>query len=195
MTIKRIDFAPNDVLTAADLEQVQDNAAVQVTSISELSSLPSTVKVAYCDEDDTIYVYRGSAWLGQGIYSDFTPSLTASTTNPTNWTATGRYTQIGKKVSGWGRFEATASYTMGSGYYVFGAPVTAASIGTFVTCGTAQLFDTYNNAIYQYNLERFSTGFVARFGNGLSGLALGDTGYNGASGTVISYSFEYEAAS
>lgn len=63
MTIKRIDFAPNDVLSAANLEQVQDNGAIQVTSVSELSSLPSTIKVAHVSDTGLMYSYNGSSWI------------------------------------------------------------------------------------------------------------------------------------
>ncbi len=84
MTIKRKNFLPLDPLAAADMEQVQDNGAIQVSTITELASLPNTVKVAYCLENSLVYYYYGSAWVPA---SNPTGSLApfAGSAAPTGW--------------------------------------------------------------------------------------------------------------
>jgi hypothetical protein len=67
-------------------------------------------------------------------WTSYTPAFTASITNPTNWTASGRYTQMGKLVVAKFTIVAGAGVTAGSGVYQFGLPVNAAqtiAMGSF----------------------------------------------------------------
>ena len=61
-------------------------------------------------------------------WTSYTPTLTASTTNPTNWTQTGYYMQVGKLVIAKFDLLAGASMTPGSGFYRVALPV-AANVG------------------------------------------------------------------
>jgi len=61
-------------------------------------------------------------------WTSYTPTLTASTTNPTNWTQTGYYMQAGKLVIAKFKLTAGASMTAGSGTYYIALPVTANTI-------------------------------------------------------------------
>jgi len=58
-------------------------------------------------------------------WTSYTPTLTASTTNPTNWTQTGYYMQAGKLVHVKVQLAAGASMTAGSGTYRIALPVNA----------------------------------------------------------------------
>lgn len=73
--------------------------------------------------------FWGNRWV------NWTPSVTASVTNPTNWTGTGRYTRVGKTITGWGRLTAATSFTRGSGSWTVTLPV---------ACKDATLFDAYS---------------------------------------------------
>lgn len=58
-------------------------------------------------------------------WTSYTPTLTASTTNPTNWTQTGYYMQAGKLVVAKFVLTAGGSMTAGSGTYRVALPVNA----------------------------------------------------------------------
>ena len=75
-------------------------------------------------------------------YETWTPTLTASTTNPTLGTGssqTGRYGRVNKSVYGQGQISfGTAGVAAGNGFYYISIPVTAQSSG--VLCGTWQAY-------------------------------------------------------
>lgn len=88
-----------------------------------------------------------AAWL-----TTWTPTLGASTTNPTLLTTTGRYKLIGKTVLGMWDIAWTASSTNGSGIYQgFNLPVTGRRVvdGPEMMIGTFQLNGTnlYNGVL------------------------------------------------
>ena len=58
-------------------------------------------------------------------WTSYTPTLTASTTNPTNWTQTGYFMQAGKLVIAKFQVLAGGSMTKGSGTYRVALPVNA----------------------------------------------------------------------
>lgn len=64
-------------------------------------------------------------WMA--AWSSYTPTLRATTTDPTGWTETGYYTQIGKTVIAKFALSAGGSATAGSGYYRVALPVSARS--------------------------------------------------------------------
>lgn len=77
-------------------------------------------------------------------WTAYTPTLTASTTNPTNWTQTGYYTQIGKLVIAKFKITATASMTAGSGNYRIALPVNANFTMGDVEVGTVAISHSGN---------------------------------------------------
>lgn len=60
-------------------------------------------------------------------WTSYTPTLTATTTNPTGWTQTGYYMRTGKLIACRFSIVAGASMTAGSGYYQVALPAAAAS--------------------------------------------------------------------
>jgi len=81
-------------------------------------------------------------------WTSYTPTLTASTTNPTNWTQTGYYMQVGKLVVAKFRLAAGASMTAGSGTYRVALPVNAAyTAGTEFASGGVEMWDASANTI------------------------------------------------
>ena len=95
-----------------------------------------------------------------GAWTGYTPTLTASTTNPTLGTggsASGRYSQIGKIVFGYGALIfGTSGVAAGTGTYYVSLPVARVSNGEF-PMGSIVLRDS-------------SGGFIASIGT-LQGLA------------------------
>lgn len=81
-------------------------------------------------------------------WTAYTPTLTASTTNPTNWTAYGAYSISGKTVHCKMRFVASASVTVGSGTYRFSLPVNAVSGSIPIGPAMAYAFDSSATSIY-----------------------------------------------
>lgn len=63
-----------------------------------------------------------------GNWQSFVPTWTASTTNPTNFTATGTYTLMGETCIAHMRFDTSGTTTFGTGTYSFGLPLAAASV-------------------------------------------------------------------
>ena len=60
-------------------------------------------------------------------WKPYSPILTATTTNPSGWTGTGRWYQVGSLVTVRLTLTGGTSVNAGSGTYRIGLPVTAAS--------------------------------------------------------------------
>ena len=106
-----------------------------------------------------------------GAWTAYTPTVTASTTNPTGHTAVGAYIRIGKMVVC--RVRVTFAATAGSGTYSFTAPLAIATIGSIGwPHGSASLYDAStgkffggavspaNNTTFQVWVQKDSTGLV-----------------------------------
>jgi hypothetical protein len=163
----------------------------QVTGVSVniqgLASANSTVDVSISGAVST-----GPAdmpWIS------YTPTLTASTTNPTGWTQTGYYMQVGKLVTC--KFKLTAG-TAGSGNYRIALPINASVnvadidagviVGYDASPGNFALFNAYiaNTAYIQMG---YSTTYLGAF------VGVSNTGpWTWATGDFIRGTITYEAA-
>lgn len=150
------------------------------------------------DGSDTADLAKIIADLGEdvdgklGVWQDYTPVLTASTTNPTGWIVTGRYARIGTTVHVQVRATAGESMTPGSGYYLASLPVPAAttSLEMAVGSGWAGTTDPPLGAALQVHLLSVSAFFpLAIFGElSLYGADLA------SADSILRASFTYEAA-
>lgn len=146
----------------------------------------------------TILGSTGSAAAWQGTWGDWTPALTASTTNPTlgsGSSVAGRYCQIGKLVEGWGRVTFGSSGTnAGSGQYLINYPVTPANASQIVF-GTAIIYDaspaTFHLGIVYTNSDTSSMR-IAYQGTAL--IATHASPIAWTSNDAIYFEFKYEAA-
>lgn len=86
-------------------------------------------------------------------WTSYTPTLTASTTNPTNWTQTGYYMQAGKLVIAKFKLTAGASMTAGSGTYYIALPATANTNIDYIEMGHASLFDSSAALISKFPVQ------------------------------------------
>jgi hypothetical protein len=67
MTVRYINFADGEVLTAEQLVGVQDNGVIQVTTFAELTALESTVNAAYVTDTSQFYVRKADdSWGSVG---------------------------------------------------------------------------------------------------------------------------------
>ena len=67
MTIRYIEFADGNVLTAEQLLDVQDNGVVQVDTFAELTGLSTQVNAAYVEADHAFYVKKAdNSWGSVG---------------------------------------------------------------------------------------------------------------------------------
>lgn len=103
MTIKRIAFEANDVLSADNLNQVQDNGVIQCDTVAELSSMSSGVRLAYVEDTDTVYVKVSGSW-----YPMYPHLGTQSQNYTVTWTATGGTPTLGNGTL-YGQYQKTGS--------------------------------------------------------------------------------------
>jgi len=67
MTIRYIDFADGNVLTAEQLLTLQDNGVVQVDTYAELTGLATNVNAAYVENDHAFYIKKAdNSWGSVG---------------------------------------------------------------------------------------------------------------------------------
>lgn len=139
-----------------------------------------------------------------GIYGPWSPAATGSSANPTANSSTGRYTRVGKKISGWGRI---VGFTYGgAGTIRLSLPVTPATTSGSTRLGIMQIYSSVTGTLAHFQLEL--NGTVAQpirqtHGTAEDGDSLvtykfltgSDMSTFVTSGTVtIEYSFDYEAA-
>lgn len=139
-----------------------------------------------------------------GAWTAFTPTLTASTTNPTlgtGSTASGYYIQIGKMVVvRIGLQFGTSGAAAGTGTYTIGAlPVSAATSGAGTTrqVGPIMLYDASANVVWTGGQAEMSGTTLTNlyYGNGTTLTAVGAAApWTWAASDQIRLSFVYEAA-
>ena len=139
-------------------------------------------------------IYYKSAVLGG--WQAYTPTWTASTTNPAigNGTLTGRYTQLGKTCIGsiWLLMGSTTTY--GSGAWALGLPFTAANAGVRYS-GTWIIIDpgvaNYSGTLFIIP-DQNKIGVFVR--DGYSNYFSSTVPYTWGSGDHLGLSFTYEIA-
>lgn len=100
------------------------------------------VKGSISDLEEDLGVEGGRITALEALFpapASYTPTITGSVTNPTNYTASGRYVQIGKLCLAMFNITAGASFTAGSGTYTISLPVSARVFA--VTAGSARIYD------------------------------------------------------
>lgn len=115
--------------------------SVMPTTVAPGGILPSTVAPPspytgqFYDNGTDLLRYNGSSWdtyyKVPGAWTPYTPTWTATTTNPTlgNGTLVGRYSKIGRQVTVHINLIPGSTTTFGSGSYNFAVPFAAANLG------------------------------------------------------------------
>lgn len=133
-------------------------------------------------------------------WTSYTPTLTASTTNPTNWTQTGYYMRAGKLVICRFLLVAGASMTAGSGTYRIALPVAAATTTSFVQLGVALCFDSSAGAMLKPNCDLdtsvsyFTLAYPATWPSGTLTRVTNTAPWTWATNDLIQATLVYEAA-
>lgn len=133
-----------------------------------------------------------------GEWTTYTPTWTASATNPTlgNGTLYGAYSQINGMVFGYIRLGIGSTTTFGSGTWQLTLPVTGARPANFALNGWAAYLDastaTWYNGTTTYTL--FDTQCSMRWNAGAYGDVAATSPFTWASGDTLEVRLAYEAA-
>lgn len=134
-----------------------------------------------------------------GSWISYTPTLTASTTSPTNWTQTGYYYKLGSIVYVKGTLTAGATMTAGSGTYYISAPVTPAVGEDYAEAGNVSIFDASASLLHKGQLQldntntRFRIEYAAAYPTGGITLVAHNTPWTWAASDAIRGILIYEA--
>ena len=134
-----------------------------------------------------------------GVWQTYTPTLTASTTNPTGWTQTGRYTRIGDTIVASFKLTAGGGMTAGSGVYYVALPATAdTTVGTNMALGTAYVVglsaSIWTPAVVLDSSTRVRLCWPANIAGGSPSLLSHNVPWTQAAGYTIAATITYEAA-
>lgn len=128
-------------------------------------------------------------------WAAYTPALTADTTDPTlgaGSTIAGRWTQIGKHVTGFGRIVWKTGLTVGVGQYRISLPVTGVAMGN-APAGSGFIYDDSAGLTYVFGMNMESSTYCKLFVHGVD--RAGPTvPIAWANNDQINFAFNYEAA-
>ena len=132
----------------------------------------------------------GAAW------ETYTPTLTASTTNPTLGTgssASGKYGRVNKIVCGQGQINfGSSGVSAGSGFYFVSLPITALASGQVI--GQFQFYDSSSGNVYLGTVISDTTTRGIMYYGAPSTVVTNSTPFTWAANDFIRYTFQYEAA-
>jgi len=132
----------------------------------------------------------GAAW------ETYTPTLTASTTNPTLGTgssAAGKYGRVNKLVYGQGQINfGSAGVSAGSGFYFVSLPITALTSGQVI--GQFQIYDSSAAAVYLGTVISDTTSRGIMYYGAPATVVTNSTPMVWAASDFIRYTFQYEGA-
>lgn len=130
----------------------------------------------------------------QAAWTTYTPTWTATTTNPVvnNGVQTGRFNRAGKSIDVSIAITLGTTTTIGSGTYIFAVPVTTVGIVNQTANGTGAFFDTSGGVIFGgYAPTWFSTSAV--IARNPSGAVMSSAApVVPATGDIISHGLRYE---
>lgn len=197
-------WVAGELLTSADVNGYLMKQTVIVCTSGTRPSSPPEGMTVYETDTDRYSCYNGTAWvtMGQMISSQFTPTLTAATTNPQMGTgawANAKYTLWGGKwctYRGTLRFGTTGTITAGSGQYLISLPVaTGTSVGAGVDAmGAGLVFDNSASNVTQatYYVAGTGTTTMAAFANNAQ--VTSSSPWVWAASDYLSWTITYETA-
>ena len=144
--------------------------------------------------------WNGSAWAAQGDYAAYTPSWTASTTNPTlgNGSLVARWTRVGRQIHYMGTLILGSTSNGGTGVWSMSLPVAAASAGitTFGVADYAVAFANDYLGVTQIDAGASTMVFVVKTGTNSSsaGQVSNTSPAAASSNSRLYWSVQYESA-
>ncbi|MEU1421467.1 hypothetical protein [Kitasatospora sp. NPDC005751] len=132
-TVRQVTVAPGGVLP------VSSTADIAISGVYVGQARFNTVRMVP-------EYWTGTAWVAQGDWSSFSPTWTASTTNPTlgNGTLVTRWTRVGRSITWMGSLTVGSTTSGGSGTWQMTLPVAAASNG-ITMIGSADYVNLFDN--------------------------------------------------
>ncbi len=130
-TINPATVSDGETIDASDLNNPINTIANEINGNLDNANISASASI-----EET----KLAAGAGMGAWTDYTPTWTAATTNPSigNGYIGGSYIQIGKTVFFKISVQASTTTSAGSGAYSFGLPVTAADTGYWDTTASVQ---------------------------------------------------------
>jgi hypothetical protein len=166
-------------------------------AIDTLDPAPATLAGPVTHEElheqliNAVLAIQNALGINPGLWTSFTPSLTQSGT-VTKTVGYAKYTKIGKTVIAVARLAVTGSGT-GANAIVMGLPVTAAT-ATVIPIGSGWVNDASVPTNYVGTALQLTTTTVGIQGTGNGVLGAAEFTAALASGDVVGYSVQYEAA-
>ena len=186
-------------------------ASTYPTSLDSFTNPTSTDTLAspahatqHADINDAMEAVQTKLAIGNtviGAWIDYTPTWTASTTNPVlgNGTIVGRYSLVNKTVTAQILLTMGSTTTFGSGAYFFSLPVTAAAtLAGYPAIGAGWGNDVSASAATTFTAQVHNSGttvFGLRFSNASNnGAVQHNSPYTWASSDFITATIQYKAA-
>ncbi|GAA1160971.1 hypothetical protein F4556_005177 [Kitasatospora gansuensis] len=145
--------------------------------------------------------WSGSAWAkGLGEYQAYTPTWTASTTNPTlnNGTLAARYCRIGRQINYRGTLQLGSTSNGGAGTWFLSLPVAAASVGIYEIGSCDYTVLASNNFLGAVEIDPGGTTMVFPVKTGATTSSTANVSnvvpVNASAATRLSWNITYEAA-
>lgn len=131
-------------------------------------------------------------------WTAYTPTLTASTTNPTNWTQIGYYMRVGKLVNVKGTLTAGGSMTAGSGTYRIALPTNAnTTVANAMCAGSVYVYDSSAAVAHSTGIPYVANAAYVQLIHATGGAASiysNTVPWTWAANDYIQFAFSYEAA-
>lgn len=143
----------------------------------------------------------GTTWDMGGFWADYVPVLGASTTDPTLGSGSstdGRYTKMGRTVTGWASFTfGTTGMSPGSGTWSITAPLASYADGANKVVGEAYMVDASDSSRRRLGVVLLASGASTfTFASEASVAAVNPTTpFTWAASDIIRINFRYESAS
>jgi hypothetical protein len=200
------DFTTGAVLTAADLEDYNQNQTVmRFASDSARNTALTTVKtegmLALSKDTDTMNVYNGSTWIPLGSYAawtSYTPVLAqGASSNISKTVSYSNYEKIGRRVTWQCRLAITGAGSSGSDITVT-IPLTQAYTGGETIVGSGIYYDASATALYSLIVALQATGVLAFYiasGAQVSHIGTATVAFATANSDVLAFDATYETAS
>lgn len=197
-------FAAGELLTSSNVQNyLMDQAVMVFSSAAARTSaiaVPTEGMTSYLTDQDQLYIYDGSAWqsvVDISAWTAYTPTITASTTNPTftYTTQQGAYMQIGKTVHFRMNLVLNVVTSAGTGNYLFDLPV--AGVAGVVQSFYGRYYDTSTGLNYRImgtNASSTNKISTAWYSDGAATFVSATTPVAPATGDIYSFAGTYEVA-
>lgn len=201
-----LDFTDGNILTAAQVDdylmrQANMRFASAAARDSALSAVLTEGLVAVLEDVDHVTVYTGSAWIvayQYGAWTAYTPTMFQEDGTGQTITGLAHYVRQGRTITGNNILTITAAGSATNGESIIvsmpAVPEDTTSLNQF--CGIGSITDSSVPNVYPVAAMNIGGAFRFRRLDATSSSYVGvDPGFALAVGDIVSFNFQYEAAS